>query len=86
MAVDCSQAVQLLMKNLPIIIKTHLSSLPSSKGLELALEEACLRVMHAYVTIAGDDDDGDDDMDVVNDNVDDDDHDNIDDIGWCCKA
>jgi hypothetical protein len=60
MAVDCSQAVQLLTKNLPIIIKTHLSSLPSSKGLDMALEEACLRVMHAYVTIAGDDDEDDD--------------------------
>jgi len=50
--VECSQAVQLLIKNLPIIIKTHLSSLPSSKGVDVALEEACLRVMHSYITIA----------------------------------
>ena len=67
MAVDCSQAVQLLTKNLPIIIKTHLSSLPSSKGLDMALEETCLRVMHAYVTIAGDDDDVDVDVEEEED-------------------
>jgi len=31
----------------------------------MALEETCLRVMHAYVTIAGDDDVDDDDEDII---------------------
>lgn len=51
-AVECSQAVQTLVKNIPHILKTHILSLPSSEGVNTVLEEIYLRIIHTYITIS----------------------------------
>ena len=51
-AVECSQAVQTLVKNIPQILKTHISSLPSSDGVNTAMEEIYIRIIHTYITIS----------------------------------
>ena len=60
---ECSAAVQTLLVQVPVLVRAHLQNLQSmslphggSGGglgvLETAIEEFCLRTMHAYVTVA----------------------------------
>ena len=50
--VECSRAVQTVVKQVPELIKLHLACLPKSPLVVEAAEELCLRVMHAYISTA----------------------------------
>lgn len=50
--VECSKSVQLLQKQLPELLQSHLQHLPKSSLLSMVSEELCLRVMHMYMTVA----------------------------------
>jgi hypothetical protein len=50
--VDCSRAVQALLKHLPELAKTYLLTLAKCPAVTAAAAELGLRVMHLYVTIA----------------------------------
>ena len=49
---ECSGAVQSLAKNLPVLLKAHLLSLPKCEAVVRAAEEVHVRALHSYVTVA----------------------------------
>jgi hypothetical protein len=51
-ALDCSSAVQTLVKQLPLMLKSHLFSLPRCDAVDAAAEELYVRILHSYVTVA----------------------------------
>lgn len=49
--VESSQAVLTLGKQIPELIRIHLQSLTKNRIVTLAIEELCIRIMNAYITV-----------------------------------
>jgi hypothetical protein len=51
-SLECSAAVQTVVKQMPIMIKSHILTLTRCAVVDRAIEEITLRTMHSYLTIA----------------------------------
>eukprot|EP01038_Epipyxis_sp_PR26KG_P011157 gene11157-14969_t len=51
-SLECSNSVQIIIKQVPLMIKSYLQGLPKSNAVDWAIEEVCLRIIHSYVTIS----------------------------------
>jgi hypothetical protein len=51
-SMDCSIAVQTLLKQVGLMVSQHITSLPPSPVVDAALQELSIRIMHSYVTVA----------------------------------
>jgi len=51
-SLECSVAVQTVVKHLPIMLQQHLLCLPKCRVVDACLEEVYVRTLHTYLTVA----------------------------------